>query len=61
MIVCENCKKEIKFISHKNKVIICEKESVDVFTDTGRLVTGYPIHNCKGIENGKTESELTES
>lgn len=61
MIICDKCKKEIKFISHKNNVIKCEQKSVNVFTDTGRLVTGYPIHTCNGVENGKTESELAKS
>lgn len=52
MQVCKNCGAALKYIATSHDtVIVCNSEPVTVYTESGRKVEGYTIHNCG--EGGK--------
>lgn|GEM_PF-1249489 len=57
MQICPNCKKGIKYIPiGYDKVVICDYDTITVYTERGRRVDGYVLHKCKKSENDSRES-----
>lgn len=55
---CSNCGKEIRYIaSAKNICIKCDAEEITVYTQLGRKVEGFKIHECQKGKTDGTEKE----
>ena len=59
MQVCKKCGREIRYIPvSESKVIACDSEEIEIYTETGRKTQGYRKHDCGGTngeEKGKTK------
>ncbi len=57
--ICEECQKEIRWIvDPSGNVILCETKQIIIYTERGRKVEGYPLHECKkkGQKSGSETS-----
>ena len=51
--LCKDCQQEIRWmVDYLGNVILCETKSLIVYTERGRRVEGYPLHQCKKKEQG---------
>ena len=55
---CQNCGKEIRYITTGDFVVICDYETTTVYSEYGRRINGYRLHKCVGAENERTSDRF---
>ncbi len=46
---CKKCQEPVKYITSFNgvNVYVCDPDAIEIINGVGRMVKGYPLHECK--------------
>lgn len=54
---CNCCSQPVKYIATSHNVAVtCDAEEIVFYTEFGRRMIGYKIHECKGKQDGYREN-----